>query len=76
MFSTVLNYISTSILGEGPEGGRDRAVPRARKWIHDHGGATTIPSWGKTWLSIFGVYEWEGSNPMPPEFWLLPSFFP
>ncbi|XP_010245750.1 PREDICTED: beta-amyrin synthase-like isoform X2 [Nelumbo nucifera] len=76
MFSTVLNYISMRILGEGPEGGRDRAVPRARKWIHDHGGATSIPSWGKTWLSIFGVYEWEGSNPMPPEFWLLPSFFP
>ncbi|XP_010245752.1 PREDICTED: taraxerol synthase-like [Nelumbo nucifera] len=76
MFSTVLNYISMRILGEGPEGGRDGAVPRARKWIHDHGGATSIPSWGKAWLSVIGLYEWEGNNPMAPEFWLLPSFFP
>ncbi|XP_010245746.1 PREDICTED: beta-amyrin synthase-like [Nelumbo nucifera] len=76
MFCTTLNYICMRILGEGPEGGLDGAVPRSRKWILDHGGATMIPSWGKTWLSILGVYEWEGSNPMPPEFWILPSFLP
>nr|DAD18084.1 TPA_asm: hypothetical protein HUJ06_019547 [Nelumbo nucifera] len=76
MFCTALSYICMRILGEGPEGGRDGAVPRARKWILDHGGVTAMPSWGKTWLSILGVYEWEGSNPMPPEFWILPSFLP
>ncbi|KAF5189360.1 Terpene cyclase/mutase family member [Thalictrum thalictroides] len=63
-------------MGEGPDGGEDNACARARKWIHDHGGVTTIPSWGKTWLSILGLYDWSGCNPMPPEFWILPPFLP
>ncbi|GAY61015.1 hypothetical protein CUMW_206550 [Citrus unshiu] len=25
---------------------------------------------------ILGVYDWSGCNPMPPEFWKFPSFFP
>ncbi|KAI4334871.1 hypothetical protein L6164_013578 [Bauhinia variegata] len=76
MFCTALNYICMRILGEGPEGGLNNACARARSWILDHGGVTHIPSWGKTWLSILGVFDWEGSNPMPPEFWILPSFLP
>ena len=105
MFGTVFNYICIRLLGEGPDGGQDNACARARNWIHKHGGATYIPSWGKTWLSvhnftfcftlnsfnltniiddeshvyfcqILGLYDWSGSNPMPPELWLLPSFLP
>ncbi|KAF6167356.1 hypothetical protein GIB67_043217 [Kingdonia uniflora] len=76
MFGTTLNYICMRLLGEGPEGGEDNACARAQKWIRDHGGVTSIPSWGKTWLSILGLSEWSGCNPMPPEFWLLPSFMP
>ncbi|KAL3834284.1 hypothetical protein ACJIZ3_009020 [Penstemon smallii] len=60
---------------KGPDDGKG-AVERARKWILDHGGATGIPSWGKTYLSVLGVYEWDGCNPLPPEFWLFPSIFP
>ncbi|GLT38206.1 hypothetical protein SLA2020_124700 [Shorea laevis] len=76
MFCTALSYICMRILGEGPDGGLDNACARARKWILDHGSVTHIPSWGKTWLSILGVFDWSGSNPMPPEFWILPSFLP
>ncbi|XAR69574.1 Beta-amyrin synthase [Bertholletia excelsa] len=76
MFCTVLSYICMRILGEGPYGGQNNAVERGRKWIHDHGGAVAIPSWGKTWLSIFGLFDWSGCNPMPPEFWILPSYAP
>ncbi|XP_019261522.1 PREDICTED: beta-amyrin synthase-like [Nicotiana attenuata] len=76
MFCTTLNYICMRILGEGPDGGENNACARARKWILDHGSVTAIPSWGKTWLSILGVFEWLGTNPMPPEFWILPSFLP
>ncbi|KAK9084853.1 hypothetical protein Sjap_025264 [Stephania japonica] len=76
MFGTALNYISLRLLGEGLDGSEDNACARARKWIKDHGGVTYIPSWGKTWLSILGLYDWSGCNPMPPEFWLLPSFLP
>ncbi|KAB2613204.1 beta-amyrin synthase-like [Pyrus ussuriensis x Pyrus communis] len=76
MFCTALSYICMRILGEGSDGGQDNACARARKWILDHGSVTHMPSWGKTWLSILGVFEWSGCNPMPPEFWILPSFFP
>ncbi|XP_075664291.1 beta-amyrin synthase-like isoform X3 [Castanea sativa] len=76
MFCTALNYICMRMLGEGLDGGQDNACVRAQKWILDHGGVTHIPSWGKTWLSILGLFEWIGSNPMPPEFWILPSFLP
>ncbi|XVF74824.1 hypothetical protein PTKIN_Ptkin13bG0141800 [Pterospermum kingtungense] len=76
MFCTALNYVCMRLLGEGPDGGLNNACERGRKWILDRGGVTTIPSWGKTWLSILGVYEWSGCHPMPPEFWLFPSYFP
>nr|A8CDT3.1 RecName: Full=Lupeol synthase; Short=BgLUS [Bruguiera gymnorhiza]ULE72739.1 lupeol synthase [synthetic construct]BAF80444.1 lupeol synthase [Bruguiera gymnorhiza] len=76
MFSTVLNYNWLGKLGEGRDGGKDNACERARRRILDHGSATAISSWGKTWLAILGVYEWDGCNPMPPEFWAFPTFFP
>ncbi|KAK6152128.1 hypothetical protein DH2020_014763 [Rehmannia glutinosa] len=75
MFCTALNYISLRLLGEGMDGG-DGSMQKARTWILDHGGATYIPSWGKLWLSVLGVYEWDGNNPLPPELWLLPDFLP
>lgn len=40
--------------------------------IHSRKGATHITSWGKFWLSALGCYSWDGNNPTPPEFWLLP----
>uniref|UniRef100_A0A5B7BE97 Terpene cyclase/mutase family member n=1 Tax=Davidia involucrata TaxID=16924 RepID=A0A5B7BE97_DAVIN len=76
IFGSALSYIVLRLLGEGPEDGEDRAMARGRKWILDHGGAVGIPSWGKFWLSVLGVYEWDGCNPMPPEFWLLPKISP
>ncbi|KAI8555482.1 hypothetical protein RHMOL_Rhmol05G0176200 [Rhododendron molle] len=76
MFCTVLSYICMRLMGDGPFGGQNNAVERGRKWIHDHGGVVAIPSWGKTWLSIFGLFDWSGCNPMPPEFWVLPSYLP
>ncbi|KAL0442518.1 UNVERIFIED_CONTAM: Dammarenediol II synthase [Sesamum latifolium] len=75
MIGSALSYVALRLLGEGPDDGNG-AVARARKWILDHGGATGIPSWGKTYLSVLGVYEWDGCNPLPPEFWLFPSVLP
>lgn len=75
MIGSALSYVALRILGEGPDAGNG-AVARARKWILDHGGATGIPSWGKTYLSVLGVYDWDGCNPLSPEFWLFPSIFP
>ncbi|KAI3829346.1 hypothetical protein L1987_03466 [Smallanthus sonchifolius] len=75
MIGSALSYVALRILGEGEDDG-DGAIARAGKWILDHGGASSIPSWGKVYLSVLGVYEWEGCNPLPPEFWLFPSAFP
>uniref|UniRef100_A0A8R7QX31 Terpene cyclase/mutase family member n=2 Tax=Triticum urartu TaxID=4572 RepID=A0A8R7QX31_TRIUA len=76
MLSSALNYTALRLLGEGADDGPDMSMPKARKWIHDHGGATMIPILGKVWLSVLGVFEWSGVNPMPPELFLLPSFVP
>lgn len=53
-----------------------RSECRARQWILHRGGVLYCTSWGKFWLSVLGVYEWEGVNPMPPEMWLLPYALP
>ncbi|XVF29290.1 hypothetical protein REPUB_Repub15cG0108300 [Reevesia pubescens] len=74
MFGSVCNYICMRLLGEGPEGGENNACARAREWILHHGGATSIPFLGKFFLSILGVYDWAGVNPIPPEIWSLPTF--
>ncbi|KQJ95610.1 cycloartenol synthase-like isoform X4 [Brachypodium distachyon] len=76
MLSSALNYIALRLLGESVDDGPDMSMPKARKWIHDHGGATMIPILGKVWLSVLGVFEWSGVNPIPPEFFLLPSLVP
>ncbi|KAK9078933.1 hypothetical protein SSX86_002992 [Deinandra increscens subsp. villosa] len=75
MFCTALNYVSLRLLGERKDGG-EGAMTKARKWILDHGSVTHIPTWGKFWLSVLGVYEWSGNNPLPPEMWLLPYCLP
>jgi len=69
MFGTVLSYVSLRLLGAAAS---DPVCQKARKWILIHGGATMIPSWGKFWLSVLGVFSWDGLNPVPPEVWLLP----
>jgi cycloartenol synthase len=73
MFGTVLSYVSLRLLGLPAE---HPTCAAARSWMLAHGGATAIPSWGKFWLAVLGVYSWEGLNPMPPEMWLLPYAFP
>ncbi|KAK1417057.1 hypothetical protein QVD17_26179 [Tagetes erecta] len=76
MFCTALNYVSLRLLGERMDGGEGSAMTNARKWVLNHGSVTHIPTWGKFWLTVLGVYEWSGNNPLPPEMWLLPYFIP
>lgn len=83
VFGTGLNYTALRILGvsaEHPVMVKARTtLHRLGKLAPDLidiwdsclgiGGATGIPAWGKFWLSILNVYEWEGNNPVPPELW-------
>lgn len=73
IFGTVLQYVSLRILGVEA---KDKAIEKAHVWIRERGGATGIPSWGKFYLSVLGVYEWEGNNSLFPEMWLLPKRLP
>jgi cycloartenol synthase len=52
MFGSVLTYVTLRLLGQDLDGGLDHGMERGRSWILQHGGATTIPSWGKFWLSV------------------------
>ncbi|CAM0870166.1 unnamed protein product [Alopecurus aequalis] len=74
MFCTVMNYVALRLLGE--ELDSTGAMLQARSWILVHGGATLTPSWGKFFLSVLGVYDWSGNNPLPPELWMIPHFMP
>jgi cycloartenol synthase len=80
MFGTVLNYVAMRLLGmsaelSAREDPTDLTVVNARSWIIARGGAVNVPSWGKFYLCVLGVYGWEGLNPVPPEAWLLPYAF-
>ncbi|GLT94391.1 hypothetical protein SLE2022_121330 [Rubroshorea leprosula] len=76
MFGSALSYITLRLLGEGPEDGEDKAVARGREWILNHGSLVAVPSLGKFWVAVLGVYEWAGCNPLLPELCLLPETFP
>jgi lanosterol synthase len=73
MFGTVLQYVALRLLGVDVN---DTRIVKARNWIHTNGGANTVPSWGKFYLSILGAYEWEGNNSLLPEMWLMPRSLP
>ncbi|UOA09350.1 terpene cyclase/mutase family protein [Methylobacter sp. S3L5C] len=73
MFGTVMQYVSLRILGVDKN---HEQLIKAREWIGDNGGATGIPSWGKFYLSILNLYDWQGFNSLFPEMWLFPKWLP
>jgi len=73
MFGTVMQYVSLRLLGIDAA---DTRLIKARSWIQDNGGAVGIPSWGKFYLSLLNLYDWEGFNSLFPEIWLLPTWLP
>jgi len=73
VFTSVLNYVALRLLGVPAE---DPGLQRARAWFLPHGGALASASWGKFFLCVLGLYEYEGLHPVPPELWLLPRWLP
>ncbi len=73
MFGTVMQYVSLRILGADK---KDARLIKASVWIKENGGAASIPSWGKFYLSILNLYQWEGFNSLFPEMWLFPKWLP
>lgn len=72
-FGTSINYVCLRLLGLDKN---HEVCVRSRKKLHRLGGAIGAPHWGKIYLALLNVYDWDGVNPAPPELWLLPSWIP
>jgi hypothetical protein len=56
---------------------RRRPARRRRPALDpQHGGVVPIPTWGRVWLAMLGLYPWSGVQPILPEMWLLPEAAP
>ena len=73
LFVTTLVYVAARLLGVSRD---DPMLVSAGTFIREEGGVGEIPSWGKFWLSMLGLYEWSGVNPILPELWSLPEWMP
>lgn len=72
-FGTTMNYLCLRLLGLPSS---HPVCVKARKVLHRLGGATNSPHWGKAWLAVLNLYDWEGVNPSPPEMYLTPEWLP
>ncbi|MGE0784654.1 MAG: prenyltransferase/squalene oxidase repeat-containing protein [Sandaracinaceae bacterium] len=73
LFVTALVYVAARLLGTEPT---DRLLVRAKEFIRSEGGVVAIPSWGKLWLALVGLYDWDGVAPVVPELWNAPRWLP
>lgn len=73
LFHTTLGYVALRLLGHGDD---DPLTAGALRWIRQHGGVVALPTWGRIWLALLGLYPWTGVQPILPELWLLPDAAP
>jgi lanosterol synthase len=73
LFVTLLVYVAARLLGLAKD---DPLIARAHAFIRREGGAVAVPSWGKLWLAILGLYSWEGVSAVLPEAWRAPRWLP
>ena len=73
LFHTTLAYVALRLLGAERT---DPPAVGAMRWIRAHGGVVQIPTWGRIWLAMLGMYPWAGVQPILPEMWLLPEATP
>ncbi|MBW2693853.1 MAG: FAD-dependent monooxygenase [Deltaproteobacteria bacterium] len=72
LFVTTLVYVAARLLGVESN---DPLLAPAQKFIRREG-VLTIPSWGKLWLALLGLYDWRGAPPLVPELWSVPEALP
>ncbi|KAI3379184.1 hypothetical protein SNEBB_006010 [Seison nebaliae] len=73
VFGCTLNYVSMRLLGVD---GKDKDLVKCRDILLSLGGAEAIPSWGKFWLCVANLYEYDGMHSILPELWLAPEWLP
>ena len=70
---TALNYVTLRILGVDAG---EPFMKDALSCLHRMGGCGQVPPWGKFWLAVLGLYDWEGMDSLLPELWILPKALP
>src|SRR5215471_17026480 len=74
VFVSALAYVALRLLGVPADA---PLTSEARRWLHAQpSGVLGMPSWGKFWLAMAGLYDYAGMNPCPPELFLLPARSP
>jgi len=73
VFTSVLCYVALRLLDASAD---DPALTRGREWLLARGGAQASAPWGKQFLALLNLYDWEGLHPVLPELWLLPEALP
>ena len=72
LFVTTLVYVAARLLGVDQH---DPLIAPARRFLQAEG-VLNIPTWGKFWLALLNLYDWQGVNPVLPELWRLPRRVP
>jgi len=72
LFTTTLVYVAARLLGEPAS---SPLLSRAGRFIAEED-VTYIPTWGKLWLALVGLFDWRGVPPIVPELWALPESWP
>jgi squalene/oxidosqualene cyclase-like protein len=73
VFTSVIIYVALRLLGVGRE---DPRASAALRYLRSQGGPLYAAAWGKFFLSILGLYDYRGVDPVLPELWLLPESLP
>jgi lanosterol synthase len=74
VFVTTLGYVALRVMGVLSD---DPLASVSRRWLRaQREGPLSMPTWGRIWLAMLGVYEYEGVSPIPPELFILPRWFP
>ncbi len=73
IFGTVLNYVALRLLGISKD---DARMKKTIAFLKKEGGIAGLPQWGKLYMCALGVMEYDCIDPVPPELWLLPNWFP
>lgn len=71
-YATTLVYVAARLLGMSAD---VVMLQRARSWLTvNSGGVDSVPTFGKVWLAMLGLYDWQFVNVYGLEFFLVPRW--
>lgn len=75
IFGTVLNYVALRLLGVSSS---HQFMKQTLEFLSKEpaNGTLGCPQWAKLYLCVLGLMHWDCIDPIPPELWLLPDWFP